>query len=93
MVINLEEYYNLNDRISTHVNDKRIQKSKSAHQITVGGIKTRKMAYAIIEGHLRCMTSVFLGKVTISLYQCNGWISLRDVHIHDDMHNILSMCI
>ena len=68
------------------------KKSKSAHQITVGGIKTRKMAYDIIEGHWRCMTSVYLGKVTISLYQCNGWISLRDVHIHDDMHNILSMC-
>ena len=39
------------------------------------------------------MTSVYLGKVTISLYQCKRWISLRDVHIHDDMHNILSMCM
>ena len=39
------------------------------------------------------MTSVYLGKVTISLYQCKRWISLRDVHIHDDMHNILSLCI
>ena len=93
MVIDLEEYYDLNDRISTHVNDKRVQKPKSAHQITVGGIKTWKMAYDIMERHWRCMTSVYLGKVTISLYQCNGWISLHDVHIHDDMHNILSMCI
>ena len=32
MVIDLEVYYDLNDRISTHVNDKRMQKSKSAHQ-------------------------------------------------------------
>ena len=41
------------------------------------------------------MASVYLGKVTISLYQiqCKRWISLRDVHIHDDTHNILSMCI
>ena len=51
MVIDLEVYYDLNDRISTHVNAKRMQKSKSAQQITVGGIKTRKMAYDIIEGH------------------------------------------
>ena len=89
MVIDLEEYYDLNDRISTHVNDKRMQKSKSAHQITVGSIKTRKMAYNVIEGHWRWMTSVYLGKVTISLYQCKRWISLSDLHIHDDMHNIL----
>ena len=84
MVIDLEVYYDLNDRISTHVNDKRMQKSKSAHQITVGGIKTRKMAYDVIEGHWRWMTSVYLGKVTISLYQCKRWISFCDVHIHDD---------
>ena len=70
-----------------------MQKSKSAHQTTVGGIKTRKMTYDVIEGHLRWMTSVYLGKVTISLYQYKRWISLFDVHIHDDMHNILSMCI
>ena len=70
MVIDLEEYYDLNDRISTHVNDKRMQKSKSAHQITVEGIKTRKMTYDVIEGHWRWMTSVYLGKVTILLYQC-----------------------
>ena len=93
MVIDLEEYYDLNDRISTHVNDKRMQKSKSAHQITVGCIKTRKMTYDVIEGHCRWMTSVYLGKVTISLYQRKRWMSLRDVHIHDDMYNILSMCI
>ena len=30
-VIDLEVYYGLNDRISTHVNDKQMQKSKSAH--------------------------------------------------------------
>ena len=53
MVIDLEVYYDFNERISTHVNDKRMQKSKSAHQITVGGIKTRKMAYDVIEGHWR----------------------------------------
>ena len=93
MVIGLEVYYDLNDRISTHVNAKRMQKSKSAHQITVGDIKTRKMANDVIEGHWRWMTSVYLGKVTILLYQCKRWISLRDVRIHDDMHNILSMCI
>ena len=51
MVIDLEIYYDLNERISTHVNAKRMQKTKSAHQITVGGIKTRKMEYDIIEGH------------------------------------------
>ena len=76
MVIDLEEYYDLNDRISTHVNHKRMQKSKPAHQITVGGIKTKKMAYNVIEGHWRWMASVYLGKVTISLYQCKRWISL-----------------
>ena len=32
MVIDLKVYYDLNDQISTHVNDKRMQKSKSAHQ-------------------------------------------------------------
>ena len=52
-----------------------MQKSKSAQQTTVGGIKTRKMTYDVIEGHLRWMTSVYLGKVTISLYQCKRWIS------------------
>ena len=57
MVIDLEVYYDLNNRISTHVNDKRMQKSKSEHQITVGGIKTRKMAYDVIEGHWHWMTS------------------------------------
>ena len=72
---------------------KWMQKSKTVHQITVGGIKTRKMTYDVIEGHCRWMTSVYLGKVTISLYQCKRWISLRDVRIHDDMHNILSICI
>ena len=35
MVIDLEVYYDLNDRISTHVNAKPMQKSKSAHHITV----------------------------------------------------------
>ena len=51
MVIGLEVYYDLNDRISTPVNDKRMQKSKSVHQITVEVIKTRKMTYDVIEGH------------------------------------------
>ena len=32
MVIDLVVYYDLNNRISTHVNAKRMQKSKSAHQ-------------------------------------------------------------
>ena len=84
MVIDPEVCYDLNGRISTHVNDKRMQKSKSAHQNHRRGIKTRKMTYDVIEGHWRWMTSVYLGKVTISLYQCKRWISLRDVHIHDD---------
>ena len=45
--------YDFYDRISTHVNDKWMQKSKSAHQITVRGIETRKMTYEydVIEGH------------------------------------------
>ena len=51
MVIDLKVYYDLNDQISTHVNDKRMQKSKSAHQITEGGIKTQKMTYDVIECH------------------------------------------
>ena len=68
-------------------------------QSRIKGIKgwDKKQLFWNRRGHKRTFldlwTSVYLGKVTISLYQCNRWISLCDVHIHDDMHNILSMCI
>ena len=37
MVIFLWGIYDHNDPISTHMNDKRMSNSKSAHQITSGG--------------------------------------------------------
>ena len=33
------------------MNGKRMPSSKSAHQITHGGTKTRKMTYDVIKGH------------------------------------------
>ena len=33
------------------INGKRMPNSKSAHQITPGGAKTRKMTYDVIKGH------------------------------------------
>ena len=39
------------DPISTHMNGKRMPNSKSAHQVTPGGTKPRKMAYDVIKGH------------------------------------------
>ena len=71
--------------------DVKIEISASNHRR--GHQNSKNDIYDVIEGHWRWMTSVYLGKVTISLYQCKRWISLRDVHIRDDMHNILSMCI
>ena len=51
MVIFVEVIYDPNDPISTHMNDKLIPNSKSAHQINPGGTKTRKMSYDVIKGH------------------------------------------
>ena len=44
-------FYGSNDTISAHMNRKRMSNSKSAHQITLGGTKTRKLTYDVIKGH------------------------------------------
>ena len=67
IVIFFGVFYDPNDPIPTHMNDKRVSNSKSAHQITPGDTKTRKMTYDLIKGHWPLMTSVDLGKVTMSV--------------------------
>ena len=61
-------FYDPNDPISTHMYGKRMPNSKSAHQITSGGIKTRKMTYDVIKGHWPLMTS------ERSQCQCKPWM-------------------
>ena len=51
MLIFCGAFYDPGDPISTNMNDKRMQNSKSAHQINPGGTKTRKMTYDVIKGH------------------------------------------
>ena len=67
MVIFFGVCHEPNDPISTHMNGKRMPHWTSAHQINPGGTKTRKMAYDVIKGHWPLMTSVDLGKVTVSV--------------------------
>ena len=60
-------FYGSSNHLSTHMSGKRIPNSKSTCQITPGGTKTRKMTYDVIKGHWPLMTSVDLGKVTMSV--------------------------
>ena len=44
-------FYDRNDPFSTHMNDKWMPNSKSAHQITPVNTKIRKMTNDVIKGH------------------------------------------
>ena len=44
-------FYDSNDPISTHMNDKRMSNAKSAPQVTPAVTKTRKMTYDVIKVH------------------------------------------
>ena len=46
-----EVFYDSDAPISTHMNDKWMPNSKSAHQITPGDTKIRKMTYDVIKCH------------------------------------------
>ena len=65
MVIDFEVYLDFNYLISTQINDKRKENSKSGHPFSSRGTKFRKIAYDLIKVHWRRMTSVNLGKVTM----------------------------
>ena len=81
MVNYLEVYCDFRGLISTHINGKWMQNTKSAHQITVGGHQNSKIVYDVIKGNCRRLTSVYLGKVTMS------------VQTMDVTPSQLSMCI
>ena len=77
-------FYDPNDPISTHMNGKRMPNSKSAHQITLGSTKTRKMAYDVIKGHWPLMTSVEVHTV----HGCHGCHLPAPIHVQITSINV-----
>ena len=84
MVNYLKVYCDFNDLISTQINVKWMQNQKSAHQITVRGHRNSKIAYDVILGNCRRLTSVYLGKVSMSVQTMDvtpPQLSVCNVHI------------
>ena len=77
LVLFFEVYHDPNVPISTHMNNKRMQNLKSAHQITSGGTKTRIIANDVFKGHWPRMTSADLWRS-----QCwwKKWMSPRNTY-------------